>query len=68
VVPLSTLIVPPPVLKVIPLFVPKVKLAEVFKVPPANIILSASAESGVAPNPVAALIEIVPSSIVVIPV
>ena len=64
---LSISIVPLPVLKVIPLLVPSVKLADVFKVPPFKIMLSASAEPGVAPKPVAAPIEIVPSSIVVIP-
>ena len=46
---------------------PRVKVPVVFKVPPLKIILSASAEPGVAPKLLLELIEIVPAVRVVDP-
>ena len=60
------LIVPFPV-SVIPLLTPKEKVPVVFKVPPLKIILSASADPGVAPMLAEDDIAIVPADIVVEP-
>ena len=49
------------------MFVPNVKVLEVFRVPPLKIILSASAEPGVDPKLSLEDIEIVPAEIVVDP-
>ena len=49
------------------MFVPSVKVPEVFRVPPLKIILSASAEPGVNPKLSLEDIEIVPAEIVVDP-
>ena len=59
--------VPLPVM-VMPLLVPKVKLAVVVSVPPLKIILSASADPGVAPKLALEAMLIVPAKIVVEPV
>ena len=67
VVPLSTLTVPPPVLHVIPLLVFRVKDAVVCKVPPFKIKRSASKVSGL-PRLLSAATEMVPSSIIILPV
>ena len=60
------LIVPFPV-SVIPLLAPKEKVPVVFKVPPLKIILSASADPGVAPILAEDEIAIVPADKVVEP-
>ena len=52
---------------VIPLLVPKEKVPVVFKVPPLKIMLSASAEPGVAPTLAEDEIAIVPADKVVEP-
>ena len=62
----SVLIVPFPV-KVIPLLVPRVISAVVCNVPPLKIILSASADPGVAPSALAFVILMVPAEMVVVP-
>ena len=63
----SVSIVPAPVM-VIPLLAPKVNSAVVFNVPPLKIMLSASADPGVAPKLADEATEIVPALIVVDPV
>ena len=63
----SVFTVPSPV-KVIPLFVSNEKFAEELRVPPLKIILSASADPGVAPKLSLEEIEIVPADKVVEPV
>ena len=63
----SVFTVPLPV-KVMPLLVPSVKLLVVFNVPPLKIILSASADPGLAPILALEEIEIVPADNVVEPV
>ena len=63
---MSVLIVPLPV-KVIPLLEPRAKVPVVFRVPPLKIILSASAEPGVAPRLAVSDIEITPADRVVEP-
>ena len=60
------LIVPFPV-SIIPLLAPKEKVPFVFKVPPLKIILSTSADPGVAPILAEADIAIVPADKVVEP-
>ena len=66
-IPEFTLIVPPPVLRVIPLLVAIVKEAVVCKVPPLNVNCVATEDPGAVPKLSSALIEIVPAEIVVIP-
>ena len=63
----SVFTVPLPV-RVIPLLVPNVKVPVVFRVPPLKIILSASADPGVAPKLALEDIETVPADKVVEPV
>ena len=62
-----TLIVPPPVLRVIPLLVANVKEAVVFKIPPLKVSCVGTSVDAV-PKLASAPIEIVPAEIVVIPV
>ena len=61
------LIVPPSVLKVIPLLVFKVKSAVVNRVPPCKVSRSASKVLGL-PRLLSEDIEIVPASIIILPV
>ena len=67
VVPVSTLKVPWLVPRAMPLFELSVKSAEECNVPPFNVRCPAVAEPGAAPNPLSALILIVPALIVVDP-
>ena len=59
--------VPPSVLKVIPLLVFKVKSAVVCNVPPCKVSRSASKVSGL-PRLLSEDIEMVPASIIILPV